>query len=139
MKKLTSLLLVLLFSLVLITPAAAQTAPTPTITFVNLPADNVLVLSVGQTYTFEVQVESDQPFIHAQLGLTQYFPGRSIFSEGIQMSHQGNQATLHLTVTGKAPTAKFPDGQVLVTLITGVRYQGGYVVSDARPFYIVVQ
>lgn len=139
MKKSLSLLFVLLFSLILITPAAAQSAPTPTITFLNPPPNGVLELGVGQSYTFQVQVVSDQPFVVAQLGLTQYYPGRTIFSDGIQIAHQGNNALLQLTVTGKASSAQFPDGQAPVTLMVGVRYQGGIVVAQSYPFFIVVK
>ncbi len=139
MKKLLSFLFVLMFSLVLISPAAAQGDPTPTITFLNPPPGGVLELGVGESYTFHFQVASDQPFIHAQLGLIPNYPGKTIFSEGIQLAHQGTQASLDLTVTGKAVVDRIPDGQAPVTLVVGVRYQGGVIVAQSYEFVIVVK
>jgi hypothetical protein len=106
---------------------------------VNPPADGILVLGVGESYTFEVQVESNQPFVHAQLGLGQYFPGRSVFADGAQIAHQGTSATLRLTVTGKGTTDRFPGGVAPVTLVVGVRYRGGLVVAEYYEISIVVQ
>jgi hypothetical protein len=139
MKKALSILFVLAICAVWITPAAAQGNPAPTITFVNPPPGGVVVLSVGQSYTFEVQVVSDQPFVHAQLALGQFYPGRSVFADGIQLVHRGTTATLRLTVTGKMPTAQFPDSIAPVTLVAGVRYQGGVVISQSYDLGIIVQ
>lgn len=138
MKRALSVLFVLIFSAVLITPAAAQGDPAPTLTFVNPPANGVLVLGVGESYTFEVQVVSDQPFLHAQLALGQFFPGRSVFADGIQIVHRGTSATLRLTITGKVSTAQFPDGLAPMTLVAGVRYQGGVVVVQNYEFSVRV-
>jgi hypothetical protein len=139
MKKVLSVLFVLVFSAALITPAAAQGNPAPTISFTNPPASGLLVLGVGESYTFEVQVASAEPFVHAQLALGQFYPGRSVFADGIQIVHQGTSGTLRLTVTGKVSTAQLPDGVAPMTLVAGVRYQGGVVVVQNYEFGIIIQ
>jgi hypothetical protein len=107
------------------------------VTFVNPPPNGVLELAVGESYTFEVQISSDEPFLIAQMALNQYFPGRSVHAEGMVHAGRGTEATLTLTVTGKTPTTDFPDGTVPVTLTVGVRY-GREVVPTYFEFAIAV-
>jgi hypothetical protein len=137
MKKVLSSVILLVLLATLAAPTSAQEPPT--ITFVNPVPGNILELAVGESYTFDVQVSSDVPFIRAQMALDQFFPGRSVFADGMVGAHSGTEATLHLTVTGKFPTAQFPDGIAPVTLIVGVRYQGGVVVVNTYDFGVIVQ
>ncbi len=107
MKKVLSVLCVLVLGVVFAAPAAAQS---PTVTFVNPPPGGILELAVGRSYTFEVQISSDEPFLIAQMALNQFFPGRSVHADGFVTARRGTEATLQLTVTGKTPTAQLPDG-----------------------------
>jgi hypothetical protein len=139
MRKLLSTLCLLVLVGVFVVPAQAQT-PATTITFVNPPAKGILELNVGQSYTLEVQIQSDQPFLHAQMAIGQFFPGRNIFADGMVVAHRGTQATLLLTVRGKAPTTNLPGGATVApeTIVVGVRYPGGMVVSQEFQFGIIV-
>lgn len=135
MKKVLSLLCVVVLGVVFVTPAAAQN---PTVTFVNPPPGGILELAVGESYTFEVQISSDQPFLIAQMSLNQFFPGRSVHADGFVVAQHGSEATLTLTVTGKKSTAALPDGVAPVSLVVGVRYSKTVVVNTFD-FGIVVQ
>jgi len=136
MKKPLTFLGLIVFMLALVSPTAAQS---PTITFVNPPQNGLLELNVGESYTFEVQVTSDPAFNKAQLGLSQYYPGRSVFADGIVSARGGTSATLKLSITGKTPTDKLPGGVAPMTLVVGVRYQGGEVVSQSFEFNVRVK
>jgi hypothetical protein len=135
MKKSLSLLCLLILAVMSVSPASAQA---PTITFVNPPAGGVLELNVGDSYTFEVQVNSDQPFLLAQMTFSQYYPGRYIFSKGFVVARRTSSATLRITITAKAPTAELPGGVNPVSLVTGVHYKGKVVFTEFFNFGVRV-
>ncbi len=136
--------------------ASSVAAGGTTISLLNPPPDDLLELDVGQTYTFEIQVTSSKPFILAMVVPDVYYPGRAIIFRGNDIAHHGNTATLHLTMTGKGSTADFdmvcdwpepgtepgtecwPEGTVPVSIVAGVRYKGGVVVSERFNFAVVV-
>lgn len=137
MKKSLSLSLLLILAVMSVSPARVS-AQAPTITFVNPPAGGVLDLNVGDSYTFDVQVNSDRPFSLAQMTFSQYYPGRYIFSKGFVVARRTSSATLRITITAKAPTADLPDGVNPVSLVTGVRYKGNVVFTEFFDFGIRV-
>ena len=135
------LLLITLFLLGATLPVAAAT---PLITVTNPLPDNLLVLNVGESYIFTIQVTSDEPFILATALGDEYYPGRGIFFNGNDTAHQTTNATLYLTVTGKASTADlapadgWPAGVAPASVVVGVRYAGGEVVSYRYRFGVIV-
>jgi hypothetical protein len=152
MKKILHILgVVAITALLLCVPAArAEAAPNVTITFLN-PPDRILELEVGQPYTFDVQIISDEPFVMAMLMTDQYYPGRSIHWQGCDVANQATSAVLHLTITGKASTADLPgvcdwpeantcweEGVAPMSLVVGARYRGGQMVSERFDFAVVV-
>jgi hypothetical protein len=111
------------------TAAAAKPAPV-TIELLNPPKKGLLELSVGESYTFDVEITSDEPFILAMVMGDEYYPGRGIFYSGIDSAQHATSALLHLTVTGKEPTDFLPEGVCPIAAVAGVRFQGGVVVSE---------
>jgi hypothetical protein len=138
MKRLLSLLIMLLLTFVIVAPAAAQAPPEVTVEFTNVAQGDVIELAVGESYTFVVNVSADQQFTHAQLGLNQYFPGRSVHAQGIQHINRTTAGTLTLTITGKKSTAQLPDGLAPLNLGVGVRYPGGVVIVEWVDFFVRV-
>lgn len=129
----------------------ATAAPAVTITLVNPPPDGLLVLDVGESYTFEILVESDEPFIHAGAMTDQFYPGRGIFWHGGDRVSRGTSAVLHLMVTGKNSTAGlqavcdwpepgvcWPEGVAPAAVVAGARYKGGQVVAEVFSFAVRV-
>lgn len=73
----------------------------------GLPA----TMNVGETHTVVVLVDSDQPFIFAQVLPDFQFPGRGVVAVmGGNHVGQGNAATLEITFEAKGSTAKMPNG-----------------------------
>ena len=110
------------------------------------------ILEVGETYTFDIEIKHGRPFILAMAVPDVYYPGRAIIFRGNDIAHHGNTATLHLTMTGKGSTADFdavcdwpepddcwPDGVVPVSIVAGVHYKNGVVVSEQFSFAVVVE
>lgn len=139
MKHTLSILIVLALLFVFVAPTAAQDEPQVTVNFLNVAPGDVVELAVGESYTFVVEVSAAQEFLGTQLGLNQYFPGRSVHAEGIQRIGKGTGGTLTLTITGKKATAQLPDGLAPMFLITGVRYPGGVVFTQQVDFFVRVQ
>jgi hypothetical protein len=130
MKKFTIAVLVLLLTLsILSTTATAKPAPV-TVKLLNPPKKGLLELSVGEPYTFDVAITSDEPFVLAVAMGDEYYPGRGIFYAGNDSAHQTTYALLHLTVTGKEPTDFLPDGVCPIAVVAGVRFKGGVVFSE---------
>jgi len=124
--------------LALVTVAAAPTPPpAPDITFTVLtPLPDTMTL--GQTYSFVVQVTSDTPFISAMALPDMYYPGRYVVAHGTSRSGAGTSAILTITWTAKDSTAGLPDGVAPVAVVAGVRFQGGLVVSQRFDYNVSV-
>jgi hypothetical protein len=123
-------------------------APTPThaanvsITLVNPPAGGILYLGVGESYTFEIVVTSDEAFNFAMALPDQFYPGRGIFFNGNDRVNNATSAVLHLTVTGKEPTlgaTNIPDGIAPAAVVVGVRFKGGVTTMQRFDFGVIVQ
>ncbi|MBM2848718.1 MAG: hypothetical protein HW418_1660 [Anaerolineales bacterium] len=126
-------------------PAAAQ----PVVTF-TLLTELPTQLAVGQSHTIQVQVTSDEPFLMAMAMPDTYYPGRGIFIHGIDIALHTTEAVLLLEVTGKASTADlpavqdwpatedWPAGVAPASVVVGVRFQNGQVVSQRFNFAVAV-
>jgi hypothetical protein len=126
--------------LVLMVPVSSSAvSPSITIDLLNPPDEGLLELAVGESYTFDVEVTSSDPFILAIALGDQYYPGRGIFYHGNDTAHHTTAALLHLTITGKEPTDFLPDGVAPVAFVAGVRYQGGVVYSERFDFNVLVE
>ena len=107
-------------------------------------------LEVGESYTIDIQVTSPEPFIIAMAMIDAYYPGRGIFSAGPDHASWATQADLHVTLTGKESTADlpavtnwpttedWPAGVAPLSLVVGVRYANGAVVSESFPWAVTV-
>lgn len=100
------------------------------ITLLNPPENGLLELEVGESYTFEVLVEGDRPFISAMALPDQFYPGRGIFFAGNDIVTRQSSAVLTLTVTGKNSTAGLPNGVAPASVFVGVRYSDELVVQQ---------
>jgi hypothetical protein len=127
----------LLILVTLLTGILTAAAPIPNVTIVlvsGLPA----TMNVGDTATVVVQITSDQEFNYAQMLPTFYFPGRDIIAvRGGDHVGSGTSATLEITFKAKGSTVKF-GGAVPVSVVAGVRFRGGYVVSQRFDFNVTV-
>jgi hypothetical protein len=133
-------------------PVSQATAlPSVTITLLNPPPSGLLELDVGESYIFDVEIASDEPFILAMALPNQYYPGRGIKWHGCDQATHSTSAVLHLTMTGKNSTADlpavcfgpepddcWPEGVAPASIVAGVRFKGGQVVSEAFSFAVVV-
>lgn len=153
MKRLLALITVVTAALVLLGAPSAQ-ATTPhnvTITVLNPAPEAGLGLDVGEAYTFDIQVTSDDLFIMTIAQTDSYYPGRGVFWHGGDVATHSTSALLHLTVTGKRSTAElaavydwpfpedcWPEGVAPLAIVVGVRFQGGEVVVDWFPFMVEV-
>jgi hypothetical protein len=146
---LSVMLVVLLLAGTLVAPAKA--APTITITLLNPPPGGVLELAVGESYTFDILITSDEPFVMAAALTNSYYPGRGVFWHGGDHASQSTSATLHLTVTGKSPTADllavcdwpipgtcYSAGTAPLAIVAGVRYKGGVTIAQTFTFAVKV-
>jgi hypothetical protein len=125
--------------LVLIVPVSATAKPaTVIIDLLNPPKKGLLELAVGESYTFDVEITSNAPFILAVAMGDEYYPGRGVFYRGNDTAHHTTSALLHLTITGKEPTGFLPDGVAPVAVVAGVRYQGGVVFSERFDLNVLV-
>ena len=154
MKKIVAALSVMMLAVLLLCAlfSEAVAAPSVAITVLGLPPENEpLVLAVGQTHTFYIQVESDEPFILAMAMPDAYYPGRGISWHKGDRAHHADSALLQLTMTGKKPTAglpavddwpesgyDWPEGVAPVSITAGVRYKKGVVMAEQFPFAVVV-
>jgi hypothetical protein len=153
MKRIPSALSVMTLAVLLLCalfsePAAALDV---TIELLNPPAEEPLVLAVGESYTFEVLIESDDPFIMAMAMPDAYYPGRGVAWRRNDKAHHATSALLHLTMTAKKPTDDllavcdwpepgycWPDGVAPISIVAGARYKKGVVASEQFPFAVVV-
>jgi hypothetical protein len=146
--QLTRFVVIMLVVLLTCTPAAAATTPTVSITLLTpLPTE----LAVGQSYTIQVSIVSNEPFIVAMAMPDRYYPGRGIFFHDTDRVAHATEAVLELTVTGKASTANlaavsdwptpgenWPAGVAPASVVAGVRFVKGQLVSERFNFAVKV-
>jgi len=134
MKRIFSVVALSIVLLSLLT--AASPIPNTTFTLVQgLPA----TMSVGDTHTVIVQVESDQPFIAAQALPSFQYPGKGVVAvQGGDRVGRGTSATLEITFQAKSSTTRMQDGVAPVHVVVGVRYPGGYVAVQDYLFHVRV-
>lgn len=122
-----------------------------TIELLNPPPGEVLELEVGESYTFDIQITSDDAFVVALATVDAYYPGRGIRGGPNDAAHRTTSALLHITVTGRDSTAglpavydwpepgiNWPEGTAPVSIVAGVRYKGGVVISERFSIAVVV-
>lgn len=135
----------------LVVVASTATASGVSLVVLNLPPDGLLELDVGESYTFDIAVESDEPFILAIAVNDAYYPGRGIFWHGSDTAHHETTALLHLTMVGKGSTAElaavcdwpepgvcWDDGVAPVSIVAGARFKRGVVFSERWDFAVRV-
>jgi hypothetical protein len=152
MKKLLATLGVIAVAALVCVPGAhAADGPDITITVLDLP-DEPLVLAVGESRTFQIEITSTEEFIFAAAMPDAYYPGRGVIFRGRDQVTKDTTARLELTVTGKGSTAGFepvcgwyaetsecsPAGLAPLAIVAGVRFPGGIAVGEAFPFWVIV-
>ncbi len=121
------------------------------ITFLNPPPPGGLNLKVGQSYTFEIEVAEGDPFVLAMAMPDAYYPGRSIIWHGNDIVQRDDSALLQLTMIATSPTEDlarvcdwpepetcWPNGVAPVSIVAGVRFVKGVVLSERFDFYVRV-
>jgi hypothetical protein len=140
-----------ILSLVFLTAAASTAFGGVTIELLNPPPGGLLELGLGESYTFDIRIASDDPFVLAMTAIDAYYPGKGIRKRAGDRAHHTTSAVLHVTVTGKDPTAglpavydwpepgtNWPAGTAPVSIVAGVRYKGGVVFSERFIFTVAV-
>jgi hypothetical protein len=113
-------------------------APVPNTTF-TLVAGLPSTMSVGETHTVVVHVDSDQEFLSAMALPSFQFPGKGVVAvQGGDRAGRSTSATLQITFKAKGSTASFPNGVAPVYVVVGVRYPGGNVVVQEYVFNVTV-
>jgi len=122
----------------LMTGLLTAAAPVP-VTTIDLIQGLPSVMNVGETYTVEVHVTSDQKFTSAQAMPDFQYAGKGVVAvQGGDRVGQNTEATLNVTFKAKSSTAKMPGGFVPVSVVVGVRYGGGNVVVEIFEFNVTV-
>ncbi|HUG34982.1 MAG TPA: hypothetical protein VMJ90_09445 [Anaerolineales bacterium] len=137
MKKIVAMLgLILILGLGNGLLTAAAPVPVTEFTLVSgLPS----TMTVGETFTVVVQVESDVPFSSVHANPSFQFPGKGVVAvKGGDRARSGTFATLEITYKAKSDTSRMPDGYAPVYFVVGVRYGGGYVVVQEYVFNVTV-
>jgi len=129
-------------------PAAAGSTR---MVLLNPPPAGGLVLQVGESYTFDIEIRDGTPFVLAIAMPDAYYPGRAIVWHGNDIAHRARSATLQLTMTGKGPTTDlpavcdwpepgvcWPEGVAPASIVVGLRFEKGVVLSERFDFYVVV-
>ena len=152
MKKVFSTIGVVVAIALLTCMASSAMAADARIKLVKPPPGGILELEVGESHTFEIRIKSGTPFTMAIAVPDIYYPGRAVSWHGNDLVNHESSATLHLTMTGKGSTADFdvvcgwpepdddcwPAGVVPASIVVGVRYKNGVVVSERFDFAVVV-
>ena len=98
-------------------------------------------LTIGETATITVRVESSEPFAMAIALSDAYYPGRGVRFDGSAATAQATSADLDLTITGTASTADlpavqdwpadedWPAGVAPLAVRAGARFPGGALAS----------
>ena len=133
-------------------PAHPATAsPDVTISLLNPVQGGLLEMEVGEAYTFNIEVTSDEPFIIAMAQTDSYYPGRGVVWHGCDRAMHSTSAELHLTVTAKGTTSYlqpvcgwpeaevcWPEGVAPLAIVVGVRYPRGELVVEWFLFAVKV-
>jgi hypothetical protein len=129
--------LMLAISILMVSSLTAA-VPTPDVT-ISLVHGLPPKMSVGETSTVIIQVESDQPFVSATALPSFQFPGKGVVAvQGGDRAGSDTSATLEVTFLAKSSTARMPGGVAPVFVVVGVRYPGGYVEVKEYLFYVSV-
>ena len=131
-------MVVMILLMVLLVGVSSAAAPVPVTTFTlvqGLPA----IMNVGETYTVIVQVASDQPYTSVQALPDFQYAGKGVVAvQGGARAGAGVGTTLSVTFKAKSSTANMSGGVSPVGVVVGVRYGGGYVVSQRYDFNVQV-
>lgn len=132
MKRILSVLILTLVTVGFLTAAT----PTTSIRLVQkLPAS----MNIGEEATVTVQISSDQQFISATALPSFEYAGKGVVAiQGGDRIGRGTSALLNITFKAKNSTARMADGVAPVYVVVGVRYAGGYVVSEQFRFDVRV-
>jgi hypothetical protein len=128
--------LVLTFLMVSFLTAAAP-VPVPTFTWeTGLPA----TMNVGDEAVVTIHVESlDQEFISVTAVPSFKYAGKGVVAvQGGDRAGHGTDATLTLTFEAKSTTERMENNQAVIRVVAGVRYAGGYLVTDERIYYVTI-
>jgi hypothetical protein len=151
MKTVTGILAILASIGLLACMASSANADSSRIVLLNPPPEDGLELQVGETHTFEIEVEQGRAFVLAMAMPDAYYPGRAVVWHGNDIAHRDNAALLQLMMTAKGSTADFaevcdwpepgicwPEGVVPVSIVTGVRFVQGEVLAERFDFYVAI-
>lgn len=130
----------------------ASAASSVRIKLLNPPPKNEpLELAVGESYTFKIEITSNESFTVAKAMPDAYYPGRGVVWHGSDTENQNTSVLLQLTMTGKGSTADlpavcgwpepddcWPEGVAPVAIATGARFAGGQVYAEQFPFAVIV-
>ncbi len=134
MKRLFSVFVLALITVGLLTAAA----PTPSTT-IHLVQGLPTTMNVGDVATVLIDVTSDQEFISVTALPSFQYAGKGVVAiQGGDRARSGTSAQLELTFKAKSSTSKMVDGVAPVYVVVGVRYGGGYVVSEQFRFDVTV-
>ena len=139
-------------AIALLTCMTSSAAAGTQIKLIKPPPGGRLELEVGESHTFEIRIKGGTPFVLAMAVPDSYYPGRAIIWNGNDIAHHEDSATLHLTMTAKGSTADlaqvcgwpdpdtecWPEGVAPASIVAGVRYTNGAVISERFDFYVVV-
>ena len=151
MRKVIGILVVLASVGLLACMASPVTADSSWIVLLKSPPKKGLKLEVGETHTFEIKVKQGDAFVMAMAMPDAYYPGRSIIWHGNDVVHRDDSGLLQLTMTATSTTAEleavsdwpesgtsWPEGVAPVSIVAGVRFAGGGVLTERFDFYVVV-
>ena len=151
MKKVLSTVGIIVAIALLTGVASSATAAGTQIKLIKPPPGGRLELEVGESRTFDIRITGGTPFIMALAVPDSYYPGRAIIWNGNDIAHHQESATLQLTMTAKGSTADlaavcdwpepgdcWPEGVAPASIVAGVRYANGVVISERFDFYVVV-
>lgn len=151
MKKTWSTVGIMIAIALLTCMASSAMADGTQIKLIKPPPGGRLELEVGESRTFDIRITGSTPFILALAVPDAYYPGRAIIWNGNDIAHHEDSTTLQLTMTAKSSTADldavcnwpelgdcWPEGVAPVSIVAGVRYTNGEVVSERFDFYVVV-
>ena len=151
MKKVIGILVVLASIGLLACMASSAAADSSRIKLLNPPPKNGLELEIGESHTFEIMVKQGDAFVLAMAMPDAYYPGRSIIWHGNDVVYHDDSGLLQLTMTATSSTDEldqvcdwpepgvcWPPGVAPASIVTGVRFVGGGVLSERFDFYVIV-
>ena len=151
MKKVLSTIGIVVAIALLTCIASSAMAADARIKLLKPPPGGKIELEVGESRTFDIKITGGTPFVLAIAMPDSYYPGRAIIWNGNDLVHRADSATLQLTMTAKGSTADlpevcdwpepgdcWPEGVAPASIVAGVRYTNGVVISERFDFYVVV-